>query len=81
MGKGIHWQKHTLVHMPTNVNQYLVSIECFILDEGVFNYVLVSGLVNLDQPGQGSSFSGLLSSPCVPVWYRRLTCEFNLIFY
>ncbi len=23
---GIHWQKHTLAHMPTNVNQYIHSI-------------------------------------------------------
>ncbi len=43
--------------------------------------IIVSGLVNLDQSGQGSSFSGLLASPCVPVWYRRLTCAFYFILY
>ncbi len=52
-----------------------------MLAEGVLDYAVVSGLVNLDQSGQGSSFNGLLASPCVPVWYRRLTCAmFFFIF-
>ncbi len=48
-----------------------------MLAEGVLDYAAVSGLVNLEQSGQGSSFSGLLASRCVPVWYRRLTCAVN----
>ncbi len=38
---------------------------------------VVSGLVILEQSGPDSSFSGLLASPCVPFWYRRLTCVFD----
>ncbi len=49
-----------------------------MLVEGVFDYAVVSGLVNLDQSGQGSSFSGLLESPSVPVWYSR--CDLCILF-
>ncbi len=49
----------------------------WMLSEGVSEYAVVSGLVILEQSGQGHSFSGLLASPCVPVWYRRLTCAVN----
>ncbi len=52
-----------------------------MLVEGVFDYAVVSGLVNLDQSGQGSSLSGLLVPPCVPVWYRRLTCAILFFFF
>lgn len=45
-----------------------------MLAEGVLEYAVVSGLVILEQSGQGSLFSGLLATPCVLVWYRRLTC-------
>ncbi len=38
-----------------------------MLAEGVLEYAVVSGLVILEQSGQGSSFRGLLASPCVPV--------------
>ncbi len=48
-----------------------------MLSEGVSEYAVVSGLVILEQSGQGRLFSGLLASPCVPVWYRRLTCAVN----
>ncbi len=48
----------------------------WMLAEGVLEYAVVSGLVILEQSGQ-SSFNGLLASPCVPVWYRRLTCAVN----
>ncbi len=37
----------------------------WMLVEDVLDYTVVSGLVNLDQSGQGSSFSGLLASPCM----------------
>ncbi len=50
-----------------------------MLAEGVLDYAVVSGLVNLDQSGQGSLFSGLLASPCVPVLYRKLTCAISFI--
>ncbi len=49
----------------------------WMLSEGVSEYAVVSGLVILEQSGQGRSISGLLASPCVPVWYRRLTCAVN----
>ncbi len=38
----------------------------WMLAEGVLEYAVISGLV-MEQSGQGSSFSGLLASPCVPV--------------
>ncbi len=44
----------------------------WMLAEGVLEYAVVSGLVILEQSCQGSSFSGLLASPCVPVWYRKV---------
>ncbi len=37
----------------------------WMLVEDILDYTVVSGLVNLDQSGQGSSFSGLLASPCM----------------
>ncbi len=49
----------------------------WMLAEGVLEYAVVSGLVILEKSGKGSSFNGLLASPCVPVWYRRLTCAVN----
>ncbi len=48
-----------------------------MLAECVLEYTVVSGVVILEQSGKGSSISGLLASPCVPVWYRRLTCAVN----
>ncbi len=50
------------------------SVLYWMLAVGVLEYAVVSGLVILEQSGQGSSFSGLLASP---VWYRRLTCAVN----
>ncbi len=49
----------------------------WMLAEGVLEYAVVSGLVILEQSGLDSSFNGLLAPPCVPVWYRRLTCAVN----
>ncbi len=54
-----------------------MSVLYWMLAEGILEYAVVSGLVILDQSGLGSSFNGLLESPCVPVWYRRLTCAVN----
>ncbi len=54
-----------------------MSVLYWMLAERVLEYAAVSGLVILEQSGLGSSFNGLLASPCVPVWYRRLTCAVN----
>ncbi len=47
----------------------------WMLAEGVLEYGVFSGLVILEQSGQGSSISGLWAPPCVPVWYCRNDCK------
>ncbi len=65
------------VYIKKNIQQAIwlksMSVLYWMLAENVLDYAVFSGLVNLDQSGQGSSFSGLLASPYVPVWYRRFT--------
>ncbi len=48
------------------------SVLYWMLAEGVLEYAVVSGLVILEQSGLASSFSGLLASPCVPVWVSQI---------
>ncbi len=66
-------------HEQMSVNYYFqhvaiwlksTSVLYWMLGGGFLDYAVVSGLVILHD----LSFSGLLASPCGPVWYHSLTC-------
>ncbi len=58
----------TLGHLCTDKKNIIIWLKstsglCWMLAEGVLEHAVVSGLVILQQSGQGSSFRGLLAPP------------------